>query len=69
MMEIISSGIVIFEDLIPIGTEGRAFNKLTQHIEHQGEIYLYEKWYNNKYVEEYLDNSKGELVYQNIYKT
>ena len=66
-MDIINFGHVTSQDIITRGTDGRAFDKLTQNIEYEGEEYLYEKWYNDKYVEEYLDNSKGELVYQKIY--
>jgi hypothetical protein len=68
-MDVIRSGKVTFEHLIPKCTNGRAYNKLTQHIEYQKEIYLYEKWYNNKYIEEYLDDSQGKSVYQKIYST
>ena len=66
-MDIINFGHVTSQDIITKDTDGRAFDKLTQRIEYKGEEYLYEKWYNDKYVEEYLDNSKGELVYQKIY--
>ena len=66
-MDIVLSGKITFHDMIPMGTDGRAFNKLTQHIQYQDEMYLYEKWYNKKYVEEYLSNSSGKTIYSKIY--
>ena len=66
-MDIIKFGKVIYNELIPSSTDGRTFNKLNQKIEYKNEVYLYEKWYNDTYVEEYLDNSKGESIYRNIY--
>ena len=68
-MDIIRDGRITFEHLIPKGIDGKAYNYVKQHIEHQGEVYKYEKWYNDKYVEEYLDNSNGELVYQKIHNS
>jgi hypothetical protein len=65
--KVIKYGTVIFHEIIPAGTNGRTFNKLNQHIQYNGEKYAHEKWYNDKYVEEYLDNSSGENIYRNIY--
>lgn len=63
----IITGTLIDEDFLPSGQCDRAFNRITQKIKMNDNIYTYQKWYNDSYVEEYLDDEHGKNLHRQIY--